>query len=101
VTLKKREVSSLLRLASKALEISEGRVGGVDRTGRSQHDRLRKTLDDLRNATNAVIDDLDRRPTQRSAAGATIPVPTRSEVIGDLEKVAKPKATRNKAADRD
>jgi hypothetical protein len=32
----------------------------------------------------------DSEPTQETPAGHAIPVPTREQVLGDLEKVAKP-----------
>lgn len=34
----------------------------------------------------------EREPTQETPAGHTIPVPTREQVFGDFEKLAKPPA---------
>ena len=38
--------------------------------------------------------------TQRTKAGATIPVPTRKAVFGDLEKVARPRRKKQPPAKR-
>ncbi|HEX7168693.1 MAG TPA: hypothetical protein VF230_17065 [Acidimicrobiales bacterium] len=37
-----------------------------------------------------------KEPTQETPQGATIPVPTRKDVLGDLAKVAKPKPSRRR-----
>jgi hypothetical protein len=41
------------------------------------------------------------QPTQQTAKGATIPVPTRKDVLGDLAKVAKPRRSIGKKRSTD
>lgn len=39
----------------------------------------------------------DEEPTQETPEGHTIPVPTREDVLRDLEKVAKPKRSQRES----
>ena len=44
-----------------------------------------------------MTDEPGQEPTQETPAGLTIPVPTREDVLGDLEKVAKPKPSQRES----